>query len=352
MRVLSAAAAAAILAAGIGAASMVSAAAPVISGVATSTTDTTATISWTTDATTTGQVMYGTTTSYGLTSSATASGTAHTVNLTGLDAGTTYHFMIEATDASSTVATTSDDTFMTLAASTTPVISGLSASSTGTSTVTVSWTTDVPATTQVAYGTTTSLGSTTTLDTTLSTSHSVNLTGLSASTTYHLEARSGNNAGTTTASTTVNTLAATSSVQLAVDGVSADDTSALANNSYSDGWQFTMRLTVPDDEDAFRIRFSDWAQGTTSSFAAAGNMRIFSAQSSNATSSSSALNIASNGFDGWLYLTGDTSTTTPGRQIDLVIQVKIPFGTASGSYTTFFTAQSWPDTATSTATST
>ena len=47
-----------------------------------------------------------------------------------------------------------------------------------TSGATVTWTTDEPASLQVEYGTTTAYGSATTLDTTLATSHSQPLTGL------------------------------------------------------------------------------------------------------------------------------------------------------------------------------
>src|SRR6185437_9018873 len=50
---------------------------------------------------------------------------------------------------------------------------------------TITWTTGVGATSQVKYGTTSAYGSTTTLDSTMVTSHSQTLSGLTASTTYH-----------------------------------------------------------------------------------------------------------------------------------------------------------------------
>ncbi|MES2224365.1 MAG: GDSL-type esterase/lipase family protein [Patescibacteria group bacterium] len=63
----------------------------------------------------------------------------------------------------------------------------------------ISWTTDMAANSQVEYGTTSIYGSTTTLDTNPVTSHTVNLAGLTAGTTYHyrvLSAAGVNNAST------------------------------------------------------------------------------------------------------------------------------------------------------------
>jgi hypothetical protein len=58
----------------------------------------------------------------------------------------------------------------------------------------------VPATSQVNYGTTTAYGSSTTLDTTLVTSHSQTLSGLSSSTTYHYQVLAKDSAGNQVAS--------------------------------------------------------------------------------------------------------------------------------------------------------
>jgi len=56
--------------------------------------------------------------------------------------------------------------------------------------ITITWTTDEPATSQVEYGTTEDLGLSTDLDTTLVTNHSVSLTDLANSTTYHYKVKS------------------------------------------------------------------------------------------------------------------------------------------------------------------
>ncbi|MEW6770960.1 MAG: fibronectin type III domain-containing protein [Bacillota bacterium] len=77
-----------------------------------------------------------------------------------------------------------------------PVISSVAASTTAT-TATITWVTDEPATSVVNYGTTTALGSTVT-DTTLTTTHSVTLTGLSPETAYYFEVQSADAAGNLT----------------------------------------------------------------------------------------------------------------------------------------------------------
>jgi hypothetical protein len=69
-----------------------------------------------------------------------------------------------------------------------PNISGIS-TSTATSTAAISWTTNEAATSQVNYGLTSAYGSSTATST-LVTSHSITLTGLTQNTTYHYEIQS------------------------------------------------------------------------------------------------------------------------------------------------------------------
>ena len=68
-----------------------------------------------------------------------------------------------------------------------PAISSISAGTPGQTNATITWTTDEAADSQVAYGTTSAYRATTTLDSTLVTSHSVDLSSLSANTTYHFQ---------------------------------------------------------------------------------------------------------------------------------------------------------------------
>ncbi len=160
------------------------------SGVGSSVTTSTATVSWTTNLEASSQVMYGTTSTYG--SSTTFDATlvaSHVETITGLTPGTVYHFQVVSANASGT-ATSSDMTFTTnaLPVLLPPVISGITSSAAST-TASVSWTTNEAATSQVYYGTANPLNltSTSTLsvsNATLVTSHAFTLSGLTASTTY------------------------------------------------------------------------------------------------------------------------------------------------------------------------
>jgi hypothetical protein len=239
-----------------------------------------------------------------------------------------------------------------------PTISNVATSGTNASSTTVMWSTDVAANSVVNYGTSTNYtltksGATSTM------SHSVILDNLLAGTTYHFSVSSTAASGTATSSSgtasssdqTFTTTAASSSATstpLAIDGATAVRTSATADNVFDDGWEWVIHFTVPDNENAFRIRFSDWGNASNS-FPAANDIRISSAQSSNASTPSSGVVESGNGYSGWLYLNGDTASSTAGRQIDLTVEVRVPFGTPTGSYSSTFTAQSFPSSATSTA---
>ena len=76
-----------------------------------------------------------------------------------------------------------------------PMISAVAAGLISSVGATITWTTDQPSTSQVSYGITSMYGFTTTLNPTLVTSHSVHLSGLAASTTYHFQVSSKNSGG-------------------------------------------------------------------------------------------------------------------------------------------------------------
>lgn len=167
---------------------------PAISGVYSgSITSTGAAISWTTNEASDTQVEYGTTTSYGSTTTLNASlATTHTQTISGLSSSTIYHYRVRSRDASGNLAVSGDFTFTTSAPADTtpPVISNIQAINITSSSVTITWATNEASTTQVEYGPTSSYGNLTTLNSSLLTTHSATITGLAGFTTYNFKVRS------------------------------------------------------------------------------------------------------------------------------------------------------------------
>ncbi|MEK9154862.1 MAG: peptidoglycan-binding protein [Patescibacteria group bacterium] len=189
--------------------------APVISNVsALNITATSSKIHWNTNELATSKVYFGTSFPVDINTAANISDnsfvTDHNINLTSLSASTTYYYVVQSSDQSGNTASSSAQThqFTTLslpvADTIAPTISGISASNIASSTATVSWTTNEPATSKVYFSlapinlTTASSVS----DNSLLTSHALNLSSLTASSTYEFVAESkdaSNNTATSTA---------------------------------------------------------------------------------------------------------------------------------------------------------
>lgn len=223
-----------------------------------------------------------------------------------------------------------------------PAISDVSVDVTGTSTATITWNTDVDSTSQVAYGTSASYNATTTLDTTPVTSHTVFLGGLVEATEYHFDVSSSDAVGTST-SPDMTFFAGTtaSSTPLAISGISTIQGTATADGTFADGWQWVLHFVVPTVEDVFSMKFGDFTSASSSStIPAANDIEFYSPESSNAPTSASAILESGNGYGSDLMLTGNTATSTAGRDIDVYVNVAVPSGTAPGSYSTTFGAMS------------
>jgi hypothetical protein len=148
---------------------------------------------------------YGTTTSYGLTT-APRSHTGNTylnisANISGLTASTTYHFRIVATNTAGTTHG-ADRTFTTLSATGPPVAITNPATNVASSSATLNGSVDphgLTTTVHFQYGTTISYGHTTANQTKTGNAYqnvAANISGLSATTTYHFRIVATNTAGT------------------------------------------------------------------------------------------------------------------------------------------------------------
>lgn len=215
---------------------------PVISSIASSTTSTTATVTWTTDENATSTIFYGLSTSYGLSSTTLATSTSHSFSLSGLTASTVYHFMASSTDQYGNTSTSSDYTFTTAEPSEVN-LSAISATSYATS-ATITWTTDVSASTKIVFGATTNYSSTTReVDTAPRvTSHSFTLIHLPrcALINYAVVSRTASGASATSTNKTVATKGCIGSADITASeqyGITTAAGGTLTNDR--------MRLTVP-----------------------------------------------------------------------------------------------------------
>ena len=184
-----------------------------------------ATITWTTDQPATTQVRYGTTASYG-SSTAFESGlsTGHSVVVSGLTPGTTYHYSVQSANSAGGLSTSPNATFFTPTKG--PLVSAVASSAITATSATITWITDKPSSSRVAYGTTTGYGSLSAFDPSMVTSHSVTLTGLTLGTTYNFAVTSAVSADSTTSTNYSFSTPATGLVITGVTATSVTSTSA------------------------------------------------------------------------------------------------------------------------------
>lgn len=126
---------------------------------------------------------------------------------------------------------------------------------------------------------------------------------------------------------------------LNVDSIEVVDSTATADNTFEGGWKYIFHITAPTNEPNLAMKFSDWLSGANI-IPVANNMRVSSAQASNPGPIT--LTAANTYSTPPFIMTGDLNAGTAGRQVQVVVEVKIPVGSASGSYTTTYGVQSTP----------
>jgi PKD repeat protein len=160
---------------------------PVISGVyADSITSSSAVVNWTTNEASDSQIEYGTTLSFGNTTSVDSSlVTTHSQSIS-LAPSTQYYYRVFSRDDSGNLSVSGNYTFTSAdqVELTPPVISNIQVTNITPSSATISWTTDEAATSQVEYGLDTNYRTSTYNDPNLVTIHSVDIAGLLSYTEY------------------------------------------------------------------------------------------------------------------------------------------------------------------------
>jgi hypothetical protein len=131
---------------------------------------------------------------------------------------------------------------------------------------------------------------------------------------------------------------------LGVTQIAANRTMATADNTFENGWKWTFDVTIPDNETLVSMKFMNWTGSST--VPVANNMRIYSPQATDAFSTSTARMItAENAYPPVFNISSsaDLDVLYSGRQIQIVMESKLPIGSTGGSYTTSYGIQTSPD---------
>ncbi|MDD2245184.1 MAG: YDG domain-containing protein [Dysgonamonadaceae bacterium] len=119
---------------------------------------------------------------------------------------------------------------------------------------------------------------------------------------------------------------------LEVTRISTTKSYGTADGTYPNGWAWVFDITVPTSEELLSMKFSNWISGEDT-IATANNMRIYSAESLNASDADSAITITSAGtYSSNLTLNADLNSSLEGRQVRIIVEMKIPEGSSGASY--------------------
>ena len=114
-----------------------------------------------------------------------------------------------------------------------------------------------------------------------------------------------------------------------------------ADNTFENGWKWVFNVTVPDSESFVKMKFLDWSDDKkTKTILAGGNIRFYSPQSSNIFDAEHAITLDGANAYGETAMTlipssnGDLDSFLKGKQIQIIVQARIPEDALKGSYST------------------
>lgn len=119
---------------------------------------------------------------------------------------------------------------------------------------------------------------------------------------------------------------------LSVTGIEADKTYATVGGDFEDGFHWRFSITVPQHETEVQLKFGNLINGD-STILADGNIEYYSAQSADNTEPDDSIVVAGTDYGDAMEITGDLDNDAAGRQIEVVVRIKVPEDATGGSYT-------------------
>lgn len=160
----------------------------------------------------------------------------------------------------------------------------------------------------------------------------ISLTGLACATTYHY-AIYAENSGATENDTTGDAVFTTLPCGIALDSLAMTESSAKANNQYDSGWQWEFNITVWNmGETSLKMKFNEWAGA--SSLGAGANMQ-YSVDADNDAAWHDITADATYPAIG-ADISGIDNGAATGRQVKIIVRMKVPVGTAAGYYSSSY----------------
>jgi len=160
----------------------------------------------------------------------------------------------------------------------------------------------------------------------------IGLTGLACGTEYHFTVNGQDESGAET-DATLDATFTTLPCGLRLDGLAMTKTGAKAKNNYEEGWEWQFALTIWDaQETRVKMKFQPWTGPNNALINAGGQMRF----SANAGASWVEIG-ANNEYPGQSAdVSGLDLSAEPGRQINIIVQMKVPLSSPAGHYTSAY----------------
>ncbi len=131
--------------------------------------------------------------------------------------------------------------------------------------------------------------------------------------------------------------------ELEVTSIVKTKGTAIANGVFEDGWVYTFDITVPTNEKRLAMKLGDWVNTSNASntIATANNVRISSAQADN-SGAKIVLTEADVYSEPELTMATDLNSELAGMQVQVIVEVKVPTGSANGTYSTSYGIRTSP----------